>query len=47
MGSGAEMTLDAAQEEALIAAAYGVANTLCAFSDYPVGAALLFDDGRW
>lgn len=46
MGGGAEMTLDAGQEQALIAAAYAAAEKAYApYSDYPVGAALLFADG--
>jgi cytidine deaminase len=46
MGGGAEMSLDAAQEQALIAAAFAAAeNAYAPYSDYPVGAALLFDDG--
>jgi cytidine deaminase len=46
MGGGAEMSLDPAQEQALIAAAYAAASHAYApYSDYPVGAALLFDDG--
>lgn len=46
MGGGAEMTMSQAQEEALIAAAYAAAAKAYApYSDYPVGAALLFDDG--
>ena len=47
MGGGAEMSLDAAQEQALIDAALAAAdNAYAPYSDYPVGAALLFDDGR-
>jgi cytidine deaminase len=46
MGGGAEMSLDPAQEQALIAAALAAASHAYApYSDYPVGAALLFDDG--
>ena len=46
MGGGAEMSLDAVQEQALIAAAFAAAeNAYAPYSDYPVGAALLFDDG--
>lgn len=46
MGGGAEMSLDAAQEQTLIAAAFAAAEQAYApYSDYPVGAALLFDDG--
>lgn len=46
MGGGAEMSLDNAQEQALIAAAFAAAEQAYApYSDYPVGAALLFDDG--
>lgn len=46
MGGGAEMTLDNAAEQALIAAAFAAAEQAYApYSDYPVGAALLFDDG--
>lgn len=46
MGGGAEMRLEPAQEQALIAAAYDAATKAYApYSDYPVGAALLFDDG--
>lgn len=46
MGGGAEMSLDPEQEQALIAAAMAAASHAYApYSDYPVGAALLFDDG--
>lgn len=46
MGGGAEMSLDATQEQALITAAFAAAgNAYAPYSDYPVGAALLFDDG--
>ncbi len=46
MGGGAEMSLSDAQERALIDAAYAAARGAYApYSDYPVGAALLFDDG--
>jgi cytidine deaminase len=46
MGGGAEMTLGEAQEQALIAAAFAAAEQAYApYSDYPVGAALLFADG--
>ena len=46
MGGGAEMMLDDAQEQALIIAAFAAAEQAYApYSDYPVGAALLFDDG--
>jgi cytidine deaminase len=46
MGGGAEMILDEAQEQALITAAFAAAeNAYAPYSDYPVGAALLFDDG--
>lgn len=46
MGGGAEMTLGEGQEQALIAAAFAAAEHAYApYSDYPVGAALLFDDG--
>lgn len=46
MGGGAEMRIDAEQEQALIAAAGDAAAYAYApYSDYPVGAALLFDDG--
>jgi len=46
MGGGAEMMLEPAQEQALVAAAFAAAERAYApYSDYPVGAALLFDDG--
>ena len=46
MGGGTEVSIDTAQEKALIAAAFGAAeNAYAPYSDYPVGAALLFDDG--
>lgn len=46
MGGSAEMSLDAAQEQALIDAAFAAAgNAYAPYSDYAVGAALLFDDG--
>ena len=46
MGGGAEMTLDETQERSLIAAAFAAAEQAYApYSDYPVGAALLFADG--
>lgn len=46
MGGGAEMILDDAREQALIAAALAAAlQAYAPYSDYPVGAALLFDDG--
>jgi len=46
MGGGAEVNLNENQEQALIAAASAAAEYAYApYSDYPVGAALLFDDG--
>jgi cytidine deaminase len=46
MGGGAEVSLSSEQEQALIAAAFAAAEHAYApYSDYPVGAALLFDDG--
>jgi cytidine deaminase len=46
MGGGAEMSLDDTQERSLIAAAFAAAEHAYApYSHYPVGAALLFDDG--
>jgi cytidine deaminase len=46
MGGGAEMSLSQPQEQALIDAAFAAARGAYApYSDYPVGAALLFDDG--
>lgn len=46
MGGGAEVSLDETQEQALIDAAFAAARGAYApYSDYPVGAALLFDDG--
>ncbi|MEE4315891.1 cytidine deaminase [Erythrobacter dokdonensis] len=46
MGGGAEMSLVAEHESALVAAAYAAAEKAYApYSNYPVGAALLFDDG--
>jgi cytidine deaminase len=46
MGGGAEMTLSAEQETALVTAAHEAAGLAYApYSDYPVGAALLFEDG--
>ena len=46
MGGSAEMTLDDTEERSLIAAAFAAAEQAYApYSDYPVGAALLFADG--
>lgn len=46
MGGGAEMILDTAQELVLVNAAFAAAEKAYApYSEYPVGAALLFDDG--
>lgn len=46
MGGGAAMSLAPAQEAALLEAAAAAARRAYApYSDYPVGAALLFDDG--
>lgn len=46
MGGGAEVSLSQTQEQALIDAAFAAARGAYApYSDYPVGAALLFDDG--
>lgn len=46
MGGGAEVNLSQTQEQALIDAAHAAARGAYApYSDYPVGAALLFDDG--
>lgn len=46
MGGGAEVILSGEQEQALITAAFAAAEHAYApYSDYPVGAALLFDDG--
>lgn len=46
MGGGAEVSLSQDEEQALIDAAFAAARGAYApYSDYPVGAALLFDDG--
>ena len=46
MGGGAEIIVEAEQETELIAAAFAAAEHAYApYSDYPVGAALLFADG--
>lgn len=46
MGGGAEMTLEEAQADALVRAAREAArNAYAPYSDYSVGAALLFEDG--
>ena len=46
MGGGAEMTLEEAQADALVRAARDAArNAYAPYSDYSVGAALLFEDG--
>jgi cytidine deaminase len=46
MGGGAEVSLSQSEEQALIDAAFAAAHRAYApYSDYPVGAALLFDDG--
>ena len=46
MGSGAKMSLEETEQDGLIAAARGAAQDAYApYSDYQVGAALLFDDG--
>lgn len=46
MGGGAKMSVSDEQRDALIAAAKGAAlNAYAPYSDYQVGAALLFDDG--
>ncbi len=46
MGGGAKMTIESETEERLIAAARGAARDAYApYSDYQVGAALLFEDG--
>lgn len=46
MGGGAEVSLSQTQEQALIDAAFAAARGAYApYSVYPVGAALLFDDG--
>ncbi len=47
MGGGAEMSLDESRRDALIAAAQEAShNAYAPYSDYQVGAALLFDDGE-
>lgn len=46
MGGGAEVSLSQDEEQTLIDAAFAAARGAYApYSDYPVGAALLFDDG--
>lgn len=46
MGGGAEVNLSQDEEQALIDAAFAAARgAYSPYSDYPVGAALLFDDG--